>query len=144
MKKTLIILVTLALSLTACADRHRLIEYSELPVQAKAFIQKYFSTVDVAYIEREYEGMHLEYNVYMKNAIEMEFDHHGNLRSIDCSISPMPEGIIPEVITYYVALHFPQNFIVEYTIESRRIKVELGNGTEILFDLEGNFLGIDN
>jgi uncharacterized lipoprotein YmbA len=57
MKKIIIVLVTLTLSLTACADRHQQIEYSELPVQAQAFIQKFFDIAEIAYIEREYEGM---------------------------------------------------------------------------------------
>lgn len=144
MKKIIIVLATLTLSLTACADRHLLIEYSELPVQAQVFIQKYFDVAEVVYIEREYEGIHHEYNVRLRNATELEFNHQGNLKSIDCRVSPVPNGIIPEVITHYVSLHFPQSIIVEYVIESRRIKIELGNGTELYFDLEGNFLGIDD
>ena len=43
MKKLLAVLATITLTLTACADRQHLIEYSELPVQAQAFIQKYFN-----------------------------------------------------------------------------------------------------
>ena len=143
MKKIIFVLATLALSLTACAD-HQLIQYSELPVQAQAFVQKYFNTADITYIEREYDGLHFEYNVYLKNAIEIEFNHQGNFKSIDCRVSPIPEGIVPEVITHYVALHFPDSIIVEYAIEARRLKVEIGNGVEIIFDLEGNFLGIDD
>ena len=56
----------------------------------------------------------------------------------------MPNGIVPEVIKHYVTLHFPDSIIVEYVIESRRMKIELGTGIELLFDLEGNFLGIDD
>ena len=144
MKKIIIVLVTLTLSLTACADRHQQIEYSELPVQAQAFIQRFFDIAEIAYIEREYEGMLREYNVHMRNATEIEFNHQGNLKSIDCHISAVPNGIVPEVIKHYVTLHFPDSIIVEYVIESRRMKIELGTGIELLFDLEGNFLGIDD
>ena len=43
MKKILAVLATITLTMTACADHNHLIEYSELPVQAQAFIQKYFN-----------------------------------------------------------------------------------------------------
>ena len=113
MKKIITVLAIISLSMTACADRHQTVAYSEIPVQAQAFIEKYFKSSDVAYIERELENLHFEYNVYMKNGAEIEFDHQGNLKSIDCRVSAIPEGIVPEVIAHYVALHYPNHSIVE-------------------------------
>jgi hypothetical protein len=144
MKKIITLLAIITLSMTACADRHQTVAYSEIPVQAQAFIEKYFKSSDVAYIERELENLHFEYNVYMKNGAEIEFDHQGNLKSIDCRVSAIPEGIVPEVIAHYVALHYPNHSIVEYVIGYRRITIELATGLELIFDLEGNFLGIDD
>lgn len=144
MKKLLAILATLTLTLTACADRHQLITYSELPVQAQTFVQQYFNVADIAHIERERDGLHHEYNVYLQDATEIEFDYQGNLKSIDCRVSPIPEGIVPETILQYVNLHYPNKFVVEYAIGHRRIKIELSNGLELLFDLEGHFLGIED
>jgi hypothetical protein len=80
----------------------------------------------------------------MKNGAEIEFDHQGNLKSIDCRVSAIPEGVVPEVIAHYVALHYPNHSIVEYVIGYRRITIELATGLELIFDLEGNFLGIDD
>ena len=51
MKKILAVLAIITLTMTACADHNHLIEYSELPVQAQAFIQKYFNISDVAVIQ---------------------------------------------------------------------------------------------
>ena len=144
MKKILALMAIITFSLTACADRHQVVGFSEIPVQAQAFVEKYFKTSDVASIERELEGVHFEYNVYLKNATEIEFDYQGNLKSIDCRVSPVPAGIVPEVIVHYVALHYPDHSIVEYAIGYRRITIELGNGLDLIFDLEGNFLGIDD
>lgn len=144
MKKMLIILATLALSLTACADHQQLINQSELPVLAQTFIQKYFNLAEVSYIERERDGMHHEYNVYLKDATKIEFDHQGNLQSVDCKRNPVPEGIVPELIMSYVGLHHPDNFIVEYVIEYRHLKVELNNDLELVFDLEGHFIRVDD
>lgn len=144
MKKIFAILATLTLSLTACADRHQLIEYPELPAQAQTFLKPYYNVADIAYIERERDGLHNEFKVYLKNATEIDFDHYGNLESIDCQVSSVPEGIVPELITSFVSLHHPDQFIVEYAIEHRHLKVELSNGWELIFDLEGNFIRVDD
>jgi hypothetical protein len=144
MKKIMTMLVILTLSLTACADRHQLIEVSELPTQAQAFIQKHFHISDVAYTEREREGMHYEYNVHLKNNTEIDFDNRGNLQSVDCQSSPVPEGIIPELIATFITLHHPNSFVTEYTIGYRHITIELNSGLELIFDLEGHFLRTDD
>lgn len=140
----MIMLAILTLSLTACADRHQLIGVPELPAQAQAFLQKHFNISDIAYIEREHEGMHYEYNVHLKNNTEIDFDNRGNLQSVDCQSSPVPEGIIPELIATFIKLHHPNYFAKEYTIGYRHITVELSSGLEVIFDLEGHFLRMDD
>ena len=136
-------LVVLTLSITACADRHQMTGVSDLPAQAQAFIQKYFNISDVAVIQAEDFGRSREYDIRLKNGTEIDFDYQGNLKSINCEVSPVPEGIVPELITSYVKLHYPQHFIVEYTINYRRLEVELSNGIDLIFDLEGHFIGVD-
>lgn len=144
MKKIMTMLVVLTLSITACADRHQMIGVSDLPAQAQAFIQKYFNISDIAYIERDRDGIHYEYNVYLKNATEIDFDHQGNLQSIDCKRTSVPEGIVPEAIISFISSHYPNLFVVEYVIDYRHQTVELNNEIELIFDREGHFLRMDD
>ena len=144
MKKIFAMLAVLTLSMVACADRHQLIQYSDLPVAAQEFIQKYFNASDISHIERERDGLHYEYSVHMKNATKIDFDQDGNMESVDCQISPVPEGIVPDLIVSYVSLQYPYQFIVEYAVEYRRLKVELSAGLDLVFDRECNFIGIDD
>ena len=144
MKKILAILATVVLSLTACADRHQLVESSELPAQAQAFIKLHFNMSDITYVERDRDGVRFEYKVYFKDATEVEFDYQGNLKSVDCHNKAVPVGIIPESIVTFVQTHYSEMFIVEYGIDYRRLTVELNNGIDLLFDLEGNFLYLDD
>lgn len=144
MKKILLFLVTITLSLTACADNQQLVGYDQLPVVAQTFIRKYFNPSDVTYIKRERDGVHHDYNVYLKNSVEIDFDHQGNLESIDCNRSPVPEGIVPELITSFVSLHYPEQIIVEYIVNYRSLDVELRNGLDLVFDLEGHFVRVDD
>ena len=144
MKKLFIFAVSCILSLTACADHYQQITYSELPAQAQIFIQKHFNQEDISHIERDREGIHYEYNVYLKNATEIDFDHQGNLQSIDCKRTNVPEGIVPEVIMSFISLHHPNLFVVEYIIDYRHQTVELNNEIELIFDREGHFLRMDD
>lgn len=144
MKKILVIVAILTFSLTACADRQHMIAYSDLPVLAQTFVQKYFNAADVSFIERDRDGISVEYNVYLKNATEIEFDDQGNLQSIDCKRNAIPQGIVPELIMSFVALHYPDQIAVEYHVERRTLNLELNSGLELIFDLEGQFLRIDD
>ena len=144
MKKNFFILAALTLSLLACADNHQLIMEADLPAQAQTFLRKYFDLSDVTYISRERDGFHYEYSVYLNNATEIDFDHQGALQSIDCKRTPVPKGVVPELIDSFVTLHHPDQFIVEYVIEYRQQNVELNNGLELVFDSEGHFIRIDD
>ena len=137
-------MATLFISLTACADHEHTIAYSELPAQAQSFMQQHFNAADIAYIEKERDGLHYEFTVYLKNATKIDFDQSGNFESIDGEIYPVPEGIIPDIIANYLKQHHPNHFAVKYAIGRRTIEVELGNGLELLFNLDGKFLRLDD
>lgn len=144
MKKIFAIVAVLTLTLVAYADNHQMIKLSELPAPAQTFIRKYFHVDQVAYVEREREVLHYDYKVYLNNATEIDFDHQGDLESIDCKRVAVPEVIVPELIISFVKLHHPEEFIVEYSIDFGRRTVELNNGLELVFDTEGHFIKIDD
>ena len=144
MKKILVIAAALVFSLTACADRHQLIAYNELPAIAQTFIKNFFNPSDIAFIACEKEGLHNEYNVRLNDNSELEFDHQGNVEKVDCKNSALPEGIVPSTIVQYVTSYFPNQFIVEYQIDHRRMQVELNNSIELTFDHNGNLREFDD
>ena len=145
MKKMMALVATLVFAFTACADDYqRVVQYRSLPVLAQSFIQKHFSQEDVSRIVMEKEGLFNEFSVYLKDATEIEFDHKGNLLSVDCQYSPVPASIMPQAVVEYVNYHFPDDFITEYVVKPRRLEVGLNNDLDLIFDLNGNFLGIDD
>jgi hypothetical protein len=48
------------------------------------------------------------------------------------------------MIAEYVIVHYPDQFIVEYQVDYTRQTIELNNRLELIFDLKGNFLKIDD
>ena len=52
---------------------------------------------------------------------------------------------LPQAILNYISTNYPNNTIREAEIEdNNNYEVELNNGTELIFDSQGNFLGIDD
>ena len=52
---------------------------------------------------------------------------------------------LPQAILNYISSNYPDNTITEAEIEdNNNYEVELNNGIELIFDQEGNFLGIDD
>src|SRR5690606_39230968 len=52
---------------------------------------------------------------------------------------------LPQPILSYISTNYPNNTITEAEVEdNNNYEVELNNGTELIFDAQGNFLGIDD
>lgn len=52
---------------------------------------------------------------------------------------------LPQAILIYISTNYPDNTIKEAEVEdNNNYEVELNNGTELIFDQQGNFLGIDD
>ncbi len=143
MKKMMIVLASVLLSLNACADRAQVGSFTNLPQPAQTFVETYFAKADIAVILYEREGLHNEYEVRLNDGTYIEFDYQGNLEKVDCKTKAVPNGIVPTAIVQYVEAHHPTMFIVEYSIDRRRQSVELNTGMEIEFDKAGKFLHYD-
>lgn len=144
MKKLFAAMAAVLVCLTSCASKTQLGTFDELPNSAQAFVQSYYNPSDIAFIKIERDGLHNEYEVQLNNGVKIEFDYKGNLKDIDCKPQAVPDGIVPEKIVSYVASRFPAAFIVKYEKDRRHQKVELNNSLDLEFDLQGNFLRVDD
>lgn len=141
MKKIILCLICLAsLTLSACTHDDVPINQKDLPQTAQQFINQYFSDCTIAVVLKDGH----EYEVKFTNGYDVEFDRNGNWESVDCQMSPVPEGIVPTPIVNYVQTTYPQNFIVSISIDHNKYDVELNNALDLEFDKNGNFLRIDD
>lgn len=79
-----------------------------------------------------------EYEVKLKNDIEIEFDGNMEVKDIDSDI-PLPKSVIPEKIWDYISSNHPNNKIMEWKKKKGYQKVELDNDFDLYFDVDGNF-----
>lgn len=127
------------MTFTSC-EEHRINE-SKLPGAAQAFIAQYFVGETVEYAEKERDDRRVTYYVRLSDGTELDFNENGEWTSVDCNLSPVPEGIVPQAIITYLAgpgQGDTRVFKIEKVMGGYEITV--ASGRELLFDADGNFV----
>jgi hypothetical protein len=146
-KKLLFLFSVLALSLytVACGDDDEPFEnvknFNELPQQAQSFINDYFSTYNISSIVFSEGG----YEVNFDNGTEVDFNAVGQWTDIDAGLGYyVPFELVPLGISTYLSTNYPTQNITELSrTVSGGYVVDLTNGAELIFDVNGNFIGYD-
>jgi len=128
-------------------DDETAIAYQDLPQAALTLIETHFSGAKALYVSEnsitEEDGT--IYEVKLNNGFEVDFDQSGNWTDIDGQQQQVPDALIPEAILSYTQANYPSPlFIKGIEKEVTQYQVELSDDTELRFDLQGNFTGIDN
>lgn len=115
--------------------------FNDLPQQAQSFLIDYFSAYNISSIYQSDGG----YEVNFDNGTEIEFNAIGQWTDIDAAPGYyVPFEIVPFGISSYLSANFPAQNITDLsrTVSGGYI-VELTNDVELVFDMNGNFLGYD-
>lgn len=116
-----------------------------LPAAAQKLLKTHYPTVKVNHIKIDSNLFgKKDYDVVLSNGVEIDFDSEGNLDEIDCGYLEVPAGIVLKPIREYVAKNFAGQKIVSYDVNTHSYDVELANGTELVFDRNGDFRRVDD
>ncbi|MDE5726227.1 MAG: PepSY-like domain-containing protein [Duncaniella sp.] len=152
MKKFISLMVSMIVGLVALMawscdddknDKDAPISFESLPQAAQTFIHQYYPSDKVVYVSREGKNNRTSYDVTLASGHEVEFDATGQWTDVDAPAQQyVPEGIVPQPISEYVATNFPAYGINEISRKSNGgYEVELTNGLELPFDRDGIFIG---
>lgn len=148
MKKTILCtmaaIAALFFSLTIMAQTR-----NELPKNAQTLINNHFKGYTISHIEKERDILDVEYKVYLsnnKNTYKLEFDKNGHTKSIESvdNSTSLPMSVIPIKISQYVKRKYPSAKIIEWEKNRKTQEVKLSTGLELVFNLGGKFLRIDD
>lgn len=163
MKKTYSILgssilaIALAITTVSCEkdDNNNdttevVINKEALPKNATVTIDTYFdgkAGIKVAKQSTQPNIYNSVYKVILNNEFEIDFDKTGIWTEVEGKNDyPIPESFllaeVPRIYSYCVAT-FPENYIIEIEREKFGYTVELSNGTDLIFDVNENLIGID-
>lgn len=139
-------LITMAIAILFSVNvnaQDKVIGESQLPDAAKTYLKKHFSDAPVMQVTLDKDFFSKSYEVILRDNIKIEFDSDGKVKEIDGN-AKLPNSVIPANILAYVQKNYPQNHITDWELESRKQQVSLDNGMDLEFNLQGQFLRIDN
>ena len=147
---TLKTLSTVAFSLFAfgvatAQEEDGLVPASALPANAQTFINQHFSANSIVSVWRDTEKGRVEdYTVLFADGTEVEFLADGNWKEVKARNGQVSPKIVPAKIAKYVQKKFPKAMIKEIKKGRAKYEVDLTNGVELIFNLNGKFLKIDD
>lgn len=75
--------------------------------------------------------------------INLEFNRKNEIIEID-GLTELPSSVIPEKLRQYVINNYPSNLITDWELDDKNQQIELDNGLDLEFNMNGDFLRIDN
>ena len=145
MKKLIAILAIFILTSVSISARDKYSRNeSDLPKAALATINNNFKS-KISLIKKESTiGIVKEYEVILNDGCEICFDRNGNWFDIETPWNmSVPSGFIPQSITDYIKKNHKNERIIGLERDNKNYTVELSNGIEIKFDIQGNFKKYD-
>lgn len=134
--------VILSLVLVSC-DKEKIISSSELPHEISTYISTHFPGNDILQVIKDREGLTKTYDVILSGNISLEFNRKNKIADID-GISKLPDSVIPEKIGQYVVANYPDNVITGWELDDKTQQIQLDNGLDLEFNMQGDFLRIDD
>lgn len=120
-----------------------LLTEAEIPTAIKSYIETHFPSNTIVRAEKDTENNTITYEIYLNDNINLEFNSTSEIIDID-GVIQLPNSVIPESILDYVSTNYPNNFITDWELEFNHQQVELNNNLELEFEMNGNFIRIDN
>lgn len=147
MKRIGIILIGLALMTNmACADNNKVTNnINELPQVSRNFLNNYFNGNKVSHIKIDKDLFLVDsYDVILTDGTSVEFNRDGEWKEVKSFQQNIPDTLIPAEIRQYVSQNYPGQKIMTVERGKRKVSVDLANGLELKFDLNGNLIDIDD
>lgn len=149
--KKLFLFALAAFSLTAisCSDddnnKETVIDAAQLPEAAKVFVETHFAGATFTRVEHQAvpDSDGSVYDTRLSNGFEIDFDAEGNWTDIDGNNQTVPDAIVPQPILDYVAANYATATVTAIEIERHGYDIELSNGTDLVFNENGEFIRID-
>ncbi len=116
------------------------VDYSEIAPEIMMFVETHFPQTG---IYNCHQTQHY-YKVKLNDQTKLKFNHSLEWIEVDCEHSAIygivPSSIVPEQITDYVTVNFPNNHIDQIEKEYFGWEIELDNDHDIKFDHDFNII----
>ncbi len=117
-----------------------------LPDVAKKFVAEHFPDATILNVDNKQSPITdgTVFEVKLSDKTEIDFDKDGEWREINAEDGvALPLSVLPTNIQDYVKKNYANVQVLSVDKEMDYIAVDLANDTDLIFDLDGNFLRID-
>ncbi len=134
---------------TSCSDdddsnsNETYLSEAETPETIQTYINTHFGDNSIVETEKETENDLVSYDVRFSDNTSLEFNSNMEIVDID-GASKLPDTVLPEAIREYASTNYPNNFITDWELELNHQQVELDNDVELEFEMNGDFIRVDN
>lgn len=126
-------------------DNEKVVNETSLPPQANEFIEAHFPGARISRVVRDRDDLLTSYDVILDNQVELEFDNKGECYSVDgTNDTKIPDSVVPLKVLEYVQTNYADQFITEWEKSKTTQEVKLSNRKELVFNLSGTFLRVDD
>ena len=124
-------------------DKKEVIPSTDLPSEITSYISTHFPNNSIVQVIKDRDGLTKTYDILLSESISLEFNRKKEIIDID-GVAQLPNSVIPEKILQYVTTNYPTNFITDWELDDKNQQVQLDNGLDLEFKMNGDFLRIDN
>lgn len=143
MKKQVIILSAIIGLLSVSCEKETMLVNNEVPSEVKTYISTHFPTQTISQTIKDKDGFYLTYDVILSDLTKLEFNRKKEIVDLE-SQTKLPDSTIPEKIRQYVNTHFAGQVIKGWELNDKSQQVELGNGLDLEFKMNGDFSRIED
>lgn len=144
MKKILILFSLLSFfAILQSCDKETIIPQTDLPSKIIEYTNEHFPSHTIIQSIKDMDGTTKTYDITLSEGISLEFNRKAEITQID-GLEQLPNSVIPSSILDYVATNYAINYITDWEIDGKNQQIELNNGLDLEFNMNGEFLRIDN
>ncbi len=140
-----LIIATLTMSVAAICQNKVIVSDTNYPEEITKFVGSHFGGDRITKLELDNDDARAKYDVNLSNDVKLEFDN--NMKVIEVkskSKSKLPDSVIPSALLSFASSNYPKQRIIAWEMEKGYQVIELNNGKELLFDLNGEFIREDD
>ncbi len=134
--------IILLLVATACS-KETVIPQEKAPAAIREYINKHFPDQAILQVVKDRDGLDLSYDIMLEGPVKLEFNKKHEVTSIEAT-AQLPDSVIPAKILGFINEKYPDSYIKSWDLDDKRQEIELQNGLELVFNMNGDFLRIDS
>lgn len=140
--KRLFLMVTVPFLLTSC-EKQVILPLADFPSEISNYVSTHFPDNPIIQTVKDTDGFELTYDITLEGVVFLEFNRKKEIIDIE-GFTRLPDSVIPARVLEHVTLNYSDNFIVGWELDGRNQQIKLENGLDLEFNMNGDFLRIDN